>query len=216
MNISRTYFFTALLAYVLLMILPSIVFICLPNDFASNHTVLYGLIFLQIPAYALLFTLFRKVWFSLKKQLKQKVVISTKMVLIYLPCLVVLFALTFVYGEVMETDDYQEQQTDLQLQASSFSSVTIVYYLCLILPIPLLEELFFRGFIYTYIAERKGWLTGLLVSSLAFGILHDNAIFFACSLSVINVLLFRYTGSLRAPIYFHCIWNTLNLLLIAL
>lgn len=197
------------------MIVPPVIVI-----FALDIQSPYIGIFLQIPAYLLLFAIHKQIWPYVKKQLQQKINLSKKLILIYLACFMLLFTLTTLYSQFMKADDYQKQQNNLQpdtlAQSEGFALLTILYYLCLIIFIPLLEELFFRGFLYRYIAERKGWITGLLVSSLLFGLLHTDAFMFAFSLSTISILLLRYTGSLRAPIYFHSIWNAINLFLMTL
>lgn len=215
MRITKSYFTSVLVTYFLLMLVPSLVILMM-----FDMDISYVSVFLQIPAYVLVFTVYRKIWPSIRNQLQQKVSMSIKTLGIYIACFIILFTLTYLFGEILRSDNYEEQHNNLQLETSfqtdAITPINVVYYLCLILFIPFLEELFFRGFLYTYIAERKGWIIGLLVTSFIFGILHSGAFFFAFCISAINILLLRYTGSLRTPIYFHSIWNAINLLLLGL
>ncbi|MCW2573583.1 MAG: hypothetical protein JWO88_3641 [Frankiales bacterium] len=73
---------------------------------------------------------------------------------------------------------------------------------------PFVEEIVFRGFLLRAWARRWGWMTGMMLTSLAFGLFHPylaaafvSAVIFAC--------VFRRTGSLWAAIAVHGIGNTL-------
>ena len=71
---------------------------------------------------------------------------------------------------------------------------------------PIIEELVFRGMLYPAWALQWGWLPSALATSLVFALLHPNHFsqFFA---SLIYICLFRRTGSLRAPIIVHALFN---------
>jgi membrane protease YdiL (CAAX protease family) len=73
---------------------------------------------------------------------------------------------------------------------------------------PLIEEVVFRGFMFRAWARRWGWLTGMLLTALAFGLFHPYAAGAFVS-SVIFTCLLRRTGSLWSSIAVHAIGNTL-------
>ena len=53
------------------------------------------------------------------------------------------------------------------------------YYFLFIVPfvLPLFEELFYRGFIFTLVDRKIGWIWAVLLSSIAFSAIHGNSIF---------------------------------------
>lgn len=71
---------------------------------------------------------------------------------------------------------------------------------------PVIEELLFRGMLYPAWARQWGWIRGAIATSLLFALIHPNvfAQFFA---SLIYIGIFRRTGSLRAPIIVHGLYN---------
>lgn len=89
----------------------------------------------------------------------------------------------------------------------------------LIIVAPIVEEFLFRGIIFQRFATRWKIGTGIIWSSILFGLLHFNPIGLAV-FSVIATLLYLKTHTLIIPILFHGInngivaivsWSTLNL-----
>jgi uncharacterized protein len=77
---------------------------------------------------------------------------------------------------------------------------------CLLAPI--VEELVFRGFMFRTWMRQFGRFIAMILTAAAFGIYHP---FFtaAATASLIYTSLYLRTGSLRAPIFVHCLYNTL-------
>ena len=73
--------------------------------------------------------------------------------------------------------------------------------------IPVVEELLFRGAIYERLKARHSTLGAMLLTSVAFGLCHDNFVF-AFSVGVLLNSVYVRTGSLRAAILLH---STVNL-----
>jgi membrane protease YdiL (CAAX protease family) len=71
---------------------------------------------------------------------------------------------------------------------------------------PLIEEIVFRGFIYRAFERQWGWVVSLVATSALFGLYHPH-FWSAFTGSVILVCLLRRTGSLRAPIVVHMLFN---------
>lgn len=72
---------------------------------------------------------------------------------------------------------------------------------------PVVEELLFRGILYTYL-RRWGAAVAIIVSTLAFGLPHGG--FFPIYLTggLIFALLYEYSGSLLPAVIAHIINNT--------
>jgi membrane protease YdiL (CAAX protease family) len=82
-----------------------------------------------------------------------------------------------------------------------------VIFVCIVGP--LLEEIYFRGFLYRAWERQCGWLPAALLTSAAFAIGHPSHIVSSFLASLIFIGLCRRTGSLRAAIYAHGGYNLL-------
>jgi membrane protease YdiL (CAAX protease family) len=74
---------------------------------------------------------------------------------------------------------------------------------------PLIEELFFRGFMYNAFKKRIGIFWAMFITSAVFASLHTNIVGFAPILVLGMLLAYMYemTGTLVAPITIHVIHN---------
>lgn len=79
---------------------------------------------------------------------------------------------------------------------------------------PLMEELFFRGFLYPVVARRFGVLIAILVTSITFGLIHAAQLAFAWGLVLIVFLVGLVltivrarTGSVGASFVVHVAYN---------
>jgi membrane protease YdiL (CAAX protease family) len=80
---------------------------------------------------------------------------------------------------------------------------------------PVLEELYFRGILFRWLASRAGLLLGVVVSSIIFSAIHHNdGGFFSRALSgaVLAILVVK-TGSLWPSIAVHAIGNGISFFL---
>jgi uncharacterized protein len=80
---------------------------------------------------------------------------------------------------------------------------------------PLMEELFFRGFLYPVIARRAGMLVAIMITSVAFGLIHAAQLGFAWGLVLIIFLVGTVltvvrakTGSVAASFVVHVAYNS--------
>jgi len=80
---------------------------------------------------------------------------------------------------------------------------------------PLMEELFFRGFLYPVIARRSGMVVAILTTSLAFGLIHAAQLAFAWGLVLIILvvglvltIVRAKTGSVAASFVVHVAYNS--------
>lgn len=81
---------------------------------------------------------------------------------------------------------------------------------------PLVEEVFFRGFLFQGFRQKYGWLTALLLSSAIFGAAHLDPVSLIPTFILGCVLAFMYhrSNSLWPGIIFHATINSLSLLAI--
>ncbi|MBU1912701.1 MAG: CPBP family intramembrane metalloprotease [Candidatus Omnitrophica bacterium] len=76
---------------------------------------------------------------------------------------------------------------------------------------PIIEEIFFRGFLYSAVRKRFGVLSGVLLSAALFSMLHTNIAGFApiMILGILMAFLYETTGSLIAPMAVHILHNSI-------
>lgn len=76
---------------------------------------------------------------------------------------------------------------------------------------PVIEEIFFRGFLYSAVKKRFGMILGMLLSGFLFSMLHVNIVGFLpiMVLGVLMAFLYEITGSLVAPIAVHVLHNSI-------
>jgi hypothetical protein len=76
---------------------------------------------------------------------------------------------------------------------------------------PVMEEMFFRGFLYSAVKKRFGLVAGVLASGALFSILHVNIAGFLpiLILGVLMAFLYEATGSLVASITVHIAHNSI-------
>ena len=86
---------------------------------------------------------------------------------------------------------------------------------------PLMEELFFRGFLYPVLARRLGMIAGILLTSLAFGFLHGAQLKYSWAVLIIILVgialttVRALTKSVATSFLVHVGYNaTLSLLLL--
>ena len=89
----------------------------------------------------------------------------------------------------------------------------ILFFLTIFISIlgPIIEEMFFRGFMYSALRKRLGIWAGAFLSGSIFSLLHTNVVGFLpiMTLGVLLAYLYEKTGSLVAPIAVHIIHNSI-------
>jgi uncharacterized protein len=81
---------------------------------------------------------------------------------------------------------------------------------------PVIEEIFFRGFMYGAIKKRFGVITAVLLSASLFSLLHTNVVGFLpiMILGVLLAYLYETTGSLVSSMAVHIIHNSVMVSLV--
>jgi membrane protease YdiL (CAAX protease family) len=90
--------------------------------------------------------------------------------------------------------------------ARAFSDSGLARLFLMVLVGPIVEELVFRGFMYRAFERQWGWFSAMLATSALFGLYHPH-FWSAFASSVLFVCLLRRTGSIRAPIAAHMLFN---------
>lgn len=80
--------------------------------------------------------------------------------------------------------------------------------------VPIAEEMMFRGVMQTSLSQKYGNAAGIILTSFFFAFIHIDLVFFAPILVMGLMLgwLRYYFNSIWAPILFHCVNNTVSIL----
>jgi CAAX protease family protein len=88
---------------------------------------------------------------------------------------------------------------------------------------PLMEELFFRGFLYPVLARRSGTFMAIVITSVAFGLIHGAQLAFAWGLVLIIFIVGLVlttvrakTGSVAASFVVHVAYNSTLVIMAAI
>jgi len=79
---------------------------------------------------------------------------------------------------------------------------------------PLLEEVVFRGFLFTWLRQKAGVGAGLVLQALVFAVIHQHAAGFLMlfALAVMLGLAYVYTRRLMVCVWMHVFFNSLTLI----
>jgi membrane protease YdiL (CAAX protease family) len=116
-------------------------------------------------------------------------------------------ALWFMADDGVAWVERMTRDVDRQV-AHAYTGSGIVFLLLSSTLGPIVEEVVFRGFIYRAFERQWGWIASLVVTSSLFGIYHTH-FWSAFTGSVLMICVLRRTGSLRAPILVHMLFNFL-------
>lgn len=103
--------------------------------------------------------------------------------------------------------DFSEQKIVTKLKTNLsfwvvFSSIVIA---------PILEEIYFRKFVYRIIKKKIGIFFGIILSSLMFGIIHYNLYSFGTLflLSIVCTIKYESSGQISHSILMHSFFNSI-------
>ena len=130
----------------------------------------------------------------------------------WFPALLTLAALGVIYGWVAVMSLMGWTEDRMPAQAFDNAGPLIVIVVGAVFMAPVIEELFFRGFLYGGLEGRWGWLFAAVVSSLLFGLAHLSpyALVPFTAVGFLFAWSFRYTGSITSSIVAHAIVNTVS------
>lgn len=99
---------------------------------------------------------------------------------------------------------YEEVSNRLIPQTSSILNI-----MCIVVMIPIYEEIIFRGIIFNHLKENYKIGTAIVVQALLFGIAHGNIVqsIYTFILGIVSVLMYIYFNSIYSSIMLHMIFN---------
>jgi len=109
-----------------------------------------------------------------------------------------------------KTESIQENQT--------LFAFTIAFISAAVLS-PIYEELFYRGFIYTWLRERLGIWSSMVISSLIFTVVHIptyNTLLLNFLVGIICAWVYEKTESVVSSIIVHAVFNAIAVILTVL
>lgn len=208
-NITTKYFFCFFLSYFLINFTVATLF------FVFSVDSVFILLINVISAFVL-FTIFKQARAYLLTQLVPMVK-PLRGSLLIITALISLSLLNYLYNYVLNWNSVMSIEEQLNTETVQFRNETTIQILFNILFIgflaPVIEELLFRGFLFSYLNRSGKVLFASLLTSALFGLMHSGLFFFAFTMSIMSIMLYKYTKSLRASIYFHIAWNSLSVLL---
>jgi len=120
----------------------------------------------------------------------------------------------FAYAEVIEWLGYTYHHPYLELFGDATSSaMSAAVVIALVALLPVAEEIFFRGFIFSVVRRHTSTLVAVIISAVLFGLAHLSAVSFAFNVAfgVVVALLLHRTASLLSPIAVHVTFNAIAL-----
>jgi len=134
-----------------------------------------------------------------------------------LGALVSVYALTAVYAFAASTTGFENTTRTEAQMLRWFGPGPSGFLLALVVAVivaPVVEELFFRGFVHKALRERIGVVGAIVASSLIFALYHANLwlIIPVMFLGMALAWLFETQQSLGPPILFHALYNFLAII----
>ena len=127
-----------------------------------------------------------------------------------LPILIAVLILSLLFLNAVGYEAPTQPVFDIFLEERSGN---VVFFLTIFVSIlgPIIEEIFFRGFLYSAIRKRFGVIAGVLLSSALFSMLHTNIASFLpiMVLGILMAFLYETTSSLITPITVHILHNSI-------
>lgn len=104
-----------------------------------------------------------------------------------------------------------EQSSVQYIKENAYKAVIIPTALSVIVVAPIVEELFFRGFIFSTLNQRVSTPIAAVFSGILFGSIHFSLAqtIILSIFGVVQCYLYRHTGSILYPILLHFIFNSL-------
>lgn len=100
--------------------------------------------------------------------------------------------------------------------ALSAANTSIPQMVIIVIIIPIFEEIFFRGVIFSWLRKNFNIVFAIIVQALVFGIMHGNILqgIYAFVIGIILALMNMYTDSLYGNIVTHCLFNLFGSVLV--
>jgi membrane protease YdiL (CAAX protease family) len=117
-----------------------------------------------------------------------------------------------IYAALVHPPSVSQQAEDLNAGDSTVNLVVVTFVICVFAPF--VEEVFFRGFLFTALSRWLGWVPGAVFAGAIFALIHAGSVdpVFLPPLAVLGVglcVLYHQTGSLLPCFALHALNNSL-------
>lgn len=220
---SRYLIFVFILSFILAIILK--IYIS-PDSVSDELNPLAELVFEYLFYFCLFFFIYslsRKAelkWYALFGKFKLEY-ISSSYLLIVLPMLVLSFAAVYVVYlplSFIAPEFVNEWLVDVQVdliwfEGNNYKVANLLSFFSTAIFTPVLEEIFFRGLLFTSLANKWGIKKAIVISSIFFGVFHLD-ILGGFVFGIVTCILYLKTKSLFAPIILHFSNNAIAYILL--
>lgn len=133
---------------------------------------------------------------------------------------IIIFAIGFnvIVSVVISNIPWPKEWIDAYMTNSSSLDGSVMSWLAAVVMAPILEEIVFRGLIYTRLKKGMPTIVAAILASLVFGLMHGTIIWvlYAFVLGMVMTWIFERYQSLTANIIFHLAFNAMGLVLSAI
>lgn len=132
-----------------------------------------------------------------------------------LPIVVTALSMNVVVSVVISNLPWPQEWIDAYATNSAQIDGSLMSWLAAVVMAPVLEEIVFRGLVYTRLKKGMPAIVAAIIASFAFGLCHGTAIWiiYATALGLVMTWVFEKYQSLTASILFHFSFNTMGLVL---
>ncbi|MDP4144903.1 MAG: type II CAAX endopeptidase family protein [Bacillota bacterium] len=134
-----------------------------------------------------------------------KKVKSTNILWIFIICITFsFFSISMIYVLTNVFPDYQEKSKNIANGVSTIAGI-----LCAVLLLPAFEEVLFRGLIFKELKKHLNLPVSVILQALIFAVAHGNPLqgIYTFMLGVMLALVYTWTRSIWANIFFHASYN---------
>lgn len=135
----------------------------------------------------------------------------------FLPLLLVVIFISYLVGKYFHIEPQSQPMMDLFIAEERFGVLIILTIFVGIIG-PVVEEIFFRGFLYSAMKKKFPVPLSMFLTAIIFAALHMNTLGFLpiFALAFVLVYMFETTGSLVPSIVGHCFHNCMIILFLFL
>lgn len=132
-----------------------------------------------------------------------------------LPIIIFAPSANIVLSMVISNFPWPQAWIDAYMTNSAPLDGSVTSWLAAVVMAPVLEEIVFRGLVYTRLKKGMPAIAAAIVASLAFGLCHGTAIWiiYATALGLVMTWIFEKYKSLAANIVFHLVFNATGLVI---
>lgn len=149
------------------------------------------------------------------KGLKKNIIPAIVAGILIIPVVAIIGAIWTALLQALKLDVSDQEIVEILKKASSPELIIVVIFTSVILA-PVIEEIFFRGFIYRVIKKHTGVISATLITGFLFGMAH-GALASIVPLSIFGMFvcyIYERSGKLWVPMIAHAIFNTSAVIMI--